>query len=432
MRNVRIDEIGRHLTQHFALLPRWKNELELQKQVEEIAALNRLSFQKAALMLGEGNLYLLKQLAARFTIDESFVLRHEEHFSVLRSKLERWRETEPRLTPIRIWCAGCAKGEEPYTAAALAFEVFETTARSRVRIMANDINPEAIRHARKGVFGPWSFRGVDETFRNRHFAQVENEKWSARDHLRDLVAFEHSAIQEVLAGAWSAPFDFVFFRNVAVYFDAQRLNQIYEGLRRALHPGGLLFIAPSDPIPPREILRPSGFADNPTVLSPVVERSVTKGGPFSSNPPPSFRVGLPPRPLRTDTRIDVLIRRADELGDAGRITDAIGAADAVIEASPDDKAGYVLRARLRLSNEEPGLAAADFEKALELDPRDDVVRYWYALSLHSMGNSGQCATELKHILENLGRLNPNDLLPDNATTATELRSAVERLHEVLA
>ena len=90
-------------------------------------------------------------------------LRTEERFGEIIAR----REHSSRR--IRIWSAGCATGEEPYSIAIALRELIPNLESWNVMILATDINRDALRKAREGLYGAWSFRGVEKRIQDRYF-----------------------------------------------------------------------------------------------------------------------------------------------------------------------------------------------------------------------------------------------------------------------
>jgi chemotaxis protein methyltransferase CheR len=436
--------IASELTRQLGLVPRWKSELELEQAIAAVAAQWTMAPEAIAAALAAGDRDLIRDLAARFTIDESYFLRHPEHFEALRLFLTArgWPCTAP---PPRILCAGCAKGEEAYSIAAVLREHCGLAPLPEPPIQAIDVNPDSIASAGQGHYTPWSLRDVPRPFLERHFEPLPEGKWSVRPALRRLVRFERSGVQEYLARCADGSLDVVFFRNVSVYFDPRACEEVFIRLRTILVPSGMLVLAPTDPLPERDLLR-SRADGPPSVLYPARRTSVAaprgRGRRTSQRPRSSRLPSLVPKPASPALRQgkneaprfdpEEAFRRACQLGDRGHEPEALTAVEALLEKAPRHKGALWLRGKLRMARDEAKAACADFELALSVDAADVVVRYWLALSLLTQGKAADCLRQLGQIEETLSGLRDETILADTETSAAELLHAARALKQALS
>jgi chemotaxis protein methyltransferase CheR len=190
---------------------------------------------------------LLDDLLVEVTVGETYFFREPQHFELLR------KEVLPDLlrrrsdgSPLRVWSAGCATGEEPYS---LAILLEEEGLGGRARILATDICRTAISKAREGVYGKWSLRASDETFTACYFARQE-DRFRLESRFRDRVTFEYmnlafDSYPSFALDAWGM--DLIFCRNVLIYFDDTTIRRVARGLLATLAEGGWLITGPSDP-----------------------------------------------------------------------------------------------------------------------------------------------------------------------------------------
>jgi chemotaxis protein methyltransferase CheR len=144
----------------------------------------------------------------------------------------------------RIWSAGCATGEEPYSIAMAALERGATPA--DILITATDINPVAIESARKGVFAGRRLIGLSE-LRIARFLQPATDGYEVKSHVKKLIQFSSN---NLAAPIWhdilSQSLDVIFCRNVIIYFDQPTIAGVLERFYECLRPGGWLFLGYSE------------------------------------------------------------------------------------------------------------------------------------------------------------------------------------------
>jgi chemotaxis protein methyltransferase CheR len=184
-----------------------------------------------------------ESLVQLLTVNETYFLREPAYLHLLVDHLvpERLREGGGR--PLRILCAGCSSGEEPYSIAMLLKERFGPDA--PIQVCGIDLDAGAIDAARKGVYGVHAFRGVDPAFRARHFERI-GASWRVNGALRERVTFE---VANLVAGAFPPcmdQVDILFYRNVSIYFPASVQRRVFTRLAGLLEPGGYLLVGATE------------------------------------------------------------------------------------------------------------------------------------------------------------------------------------------
>lgn len=167
--------------------------------------------------------------------------REEHHFPVLSEHLKKLK------TPIRIWCTAASTGEEPYSLAITACEVFGTL-KPPVEIIATDIDTNVLATAANGVYPVDRVKSLSEKRKREFFlrgsgANAGNVR--VKDALRQLIRFEKL---NLLEQRWQLdePFDAVFCRNVMIYFDKPTQSKILKRFVPLMKPHALLFAGHSE------------------------------------------------------------------------------------------------------------------------------------------------------------------------------------------
>ncbi|MBE0623235.1 MAG: chemotaxis protein CheR, partial [Burkholderiales bacterium] len=188
-------------------------------------------------------------LSAQFTTGESYFFRDLGQIDLLASKLLpeliARRAGERKL---RLWSAGCAAGQEAYTLAMLVHELSPRLAGWDVRILGSDIDGAALEQARRGVFGSWSFRALDETRRQRYF-HASGDQWKIDPLLRAMVSFRHADLLRDRfpdAATGLEHIDLILCRNVFIYLDAEAVSRITAQFAATLDEGGYLITGHSE------------------------------------------------------------------------------------------------------------------------------------------------------------------------------------------
>lgn len=194
---------------------------------------------------------LIEAMACYLTIGETYFLREIRCFEILERQIipeiiKNRRESEKRL---RIWSAGCATGEEPYSIAILLHGMREALRGWDVSILATDINPHSLSKARKAIYTDWSFRTSPQWFRNNYFRPAGDNRYELLPHIKQMVKFSSINLVEdcypsLVTG--TNAIDVIFCRNVLMYFTPQRAATVVERFKRCLMDDGWLFVSPCE------------------------------------------------------------------------------------------------------------------------------------------------------------------------------------------
>ncbi len=402
------DRLGDLLTKRYGLQVEERSRDALSTAFEEMRREKRMSPEALMNALHRQEL-LVRSLASRITVGESFFYRHPEHLGVLVDAVRNRLEALPPLRPLVIWSAGCADGQEAYSVAMACRESLNPVQLSRITIIASDLSSLAVERAEKGEYLEWSFRGFSPLIRDRYFTPVGQGRFQLMEEIRKMVRFECVSLQEHAMRLGDDSVDFLFFRNVAIYFEAAALDTLFERFRHLLDGEGLLFMAPSDQTPPRAGFRRIGESST-SVYFPVPE------GEISTFIPPEY---LPsPGKLRFTPMVMRVAESAPTPPAKGATNDRSG-----------DLEGYVMRGQRNLANDLVESAADDFRRAVFLSPNDPLARFWYALSLHRSGVPRRSLFQIHHLFVVLHEMPENQVLSDGNTTVADLLSATEQLKE---
>jgi two-component system CheB/CheR fusion protein len=144
---------------------------------------------------------------------------------------------------VRIWTIGCSTGEEAYGMAILLFEAADKLESwPQIQVFASDLDENAIRHAREGLY-PTAIEADVSTERLERFFTREGDHYRVRSELRDVVLFTHHS---VLRDAPFSRMDLVSCRNLLIYLERKIQDTVFDILHYALKPGGYLFLGNSE------------------------------------------------------------------------------------------------------------------------------------------------------------------------------------------
>ena len=200
--------------------------------------------------------------------------------------LPRLLAAKDRASPIRIWSAGCASGEEPYTLAMLLTELLGVEQfRDRVKVYATDVDEEQLVEARQGSYPEESVAVLSPELRERYF-EYSAGRYAFRKDLRRSIIFGRN---DLVQDAPISRIDLLVCRNTLMYFNAETQARILSRFHFALTESGVLFLGKA------EMLLSHASLFLPTDLKRRVFRKVPQSGPPHDtlfNDPPDAR----PRP----------------------------------------------------------------------------------------------------------------------------------------
>jgi len=145
--------------------------------------------------------------------------------------------------PVRVWSAGCASGQEAYTAGMVLAELLGVEAyRERVKIYATDIDDDALGQARLATYTAKEIESVPAELRERYFERAD-QRFAFRKDLRRTVIFGRN---NLVQDAPISRLDVLICRNTLMYFNAETQGRILRHFHFALDPAGALMLGKSE------------------------------------------------------------------------------------------------------------------------------------------------------------------------------------------
>lgn len=190
---------------------------------------------------------LAREVVDAMTTNETFFFRDRVPFDNFRKfVLPALLEARKDIGRIRIWCAACSSGQEPYSIAMILDEETQRLGGWNIEILATDVSRSVIAAAREGVYTQFEVqRGLPISQLLRYFRQ-EGERWRVNEHLRSRVQFEEFNLLSDFTGLGT--FDVIFCRNVLIYFDVPTKQNVLEKMGRSLALDGYLFMGAAESV----------------------------------------------------------------------------------------------------------------------------------------------------------------------------------------
>lgn len=194
----------------------------------------------------------LSKLATFISTNFTFFNREKEHFeffynTVLPTIAQQLKAE--RKNDIRIWCAGCSSGEEPYMLAMLMFEFFgDDYFFWDAGVLATDISTHALTIAHDGIYSEEQVSLLPKLLKVKYFQQIDNDRWQIVKKIRDEVTFRQFNLMNG-EFPFRKPFQVIFCRNVMIYFDQVTRDALVRRFYQFTRRNGYLFIGHSESLP---------------------------------------------------------------------------------------------------------------------------------------------------------------------------------------
>jgi chemotaxis protein methyltransferase CheR len=192
----------------------------------------------------------LKALYDLVTIGETFFFRNEHQFDALRNhaipaiieKRTAGQDKEAADRTLRIWCAGCSSGEEAYSIAMLLRENLPSFKSWDVSILATDINRRSLTLAQNAAYNSRAVELIPPDYMEKYFKKSGRSHYLSEE-IKRMVKFQyHNLGHDSFSALVSQPLDILFCRNVLIYFDFSKMQQIIDQFADVLSPWGFLFL----------------------------------------------------------------------------------------------------------------------------------------------------------------------------------------------
>jgi len=368
--------------------------------------------------------------------------------------------------PVRVWCAGCCTGEEPYSVAIFLARRLGVRAAERVSVMGTDVNPRFLAKAVRGVYRKWSFRNTPEWVRDGYFLPLAGERWEIAPEIRRLVTFRQHNLMDPLPPQPGGGFDVIYCRNVLIYFRPETAQLVLGRLRDLLNPGGWLVVGATESAwvstegltaellpgvllfrrtPPPGGAPGGGHGPPPLPASPTVAAApLPPGGggaterrpvPLSRPPEPAAAVPeavarravepvaslpAPPAPGRESP-----LAHAWTLADAGQLEAALGLVLQVVEADKLNPDAHLLAGIIYEGLNRTAEAGAAFNRVLYLRPDSPRALLALGAAARRRGAGAEAGRWLRRLLRRLAERAPEEQVPDcDGLTAGALRDMV--------
>jgi chemotaxis protein methyltransferase CheR len=194
---------------------------------------------------------LLTELIDNISTNHTFFGRESDHFNYFQNTVLPaiiGKKIQSSDYDIRVWCAGCSTGEEPYTLVIIMKEFFKNDYNKwKSGVLATDISTTVLSKAIQGIYDPVKFKGFNAEWLRKYFKQIDENKLEINSDIKSEVIFRRF---NLISSNYhfKKPFDIIFCRNVMIYFDKETRTKVVQNLYNSLDFGGYLFIGHAETI----------------------------------------------------------------------------------------------------------------------------------------------------------------------------------------
>ncbi len=216
-------------------------ERQIKGRIDALISRNKYSSYEEYLFYLENNRDALEELKNYITINISEFYRNPEQWEILEKSVIPYLQ-DTFADEIKIWCAGCSSGEEPY---GLAMILAKFPCKDRIKIIATDIDYNILSKAKEGIYSKKSIENVPEIYRNLYFRQLDDDTFEVKESIKSMVEFRR---HDMVHGINIPGCNLIVCRNVVIYFNEEVVEEVYKRLYSSLKNGGVLFLGNTEQI----------------------------------------------------------------------------------------------------------------------------------------------------------------------------------------
>ncbi len=407
---------------------------------------------------------LWTSLVEQLTVKETYFFRELGHLELILQMVKTIRNAEPTRR-IRILCAGCSTGEEPYSLAMLFDESFDPSWPNYIEILGADIDPVALESARSGHFRKSSLRNIKSDLVPKYFVPDQVNALQLKEHMLRKVTFKEINLLDADWPAQVGLVDFVLYRNVSIYFDEQTRIQVMSLIERVLNDQGVLVVGTTETLATHPqsliLLNRDGlyyFArvpnPRPKFTVPKTRRVELKCPPRVVQESPPIALNLPSKSLeqvqdlaqerRYDEALQLLenisetdqspaheVTKATILFQLGKLDEARECGQRLLVHDSYNGATHILLGMIAQHQGDHEFAVRSFHKSIFIQGSDWFPHFLLAEAFYRLGKHKAARREYRATLQHLDRSSADvttySLIPLSLTQSDVVRLCHHRL-----
>ena len=377
---------------------------------------------------------LWDELIQEITIGETYFFRDKSQISTLEKHiLPQIISNHQHDRRIRIWSAGCASGEEPYTLAMLLSELIMDLDQWNITILGTDIDRSSLEKARGANYRNWSFRQTDEIYKSRYFRN-NGEIYQLVPWVQKRVHFSYLNLNETVYPSLATntnALDLILCRNVAIYYSQAVIQRVAERFHRCLISGGWLMMGASETSIPvfhqyaacnfsgATVFQKRDFPVSKTVrfhmnlmgehghrdpIAPPLDTSMSMWEPDPGAEPFSQRMEMakiteasPRESIKKQDEVDPF-ELGTQLIREKRYEEAIAHFQSCVASNPGDGASLYQLARIYANLGKMTAARSFCEQAISINPLSSEAHYTLALICQETGDLAMAMAQVKQAI----------------------------------
>jgi chemotaxis protein methyltransferase CheR len=429
----------------------------------------------------------LETLSSYLTIGETYFFREKNSLEAFEQQIvpELIRTRHGFGGQLRIWSAGCASGEEPYSLAIMLSKMITELKAWKITILATDLNTRALHKASEGTYTDWSFRESPSWLKSTYFKATADGRWVISPAIKKMVTFSYlNLVEDVYPSLLTCTnaMDVVFCRNVLMYFTEAARKKVVHRFHRSLAEQSWLIVSPTETsptlfsefatvslagvtlyrkgvIPPQMVISSFSRAeDEARAPLPVAERMMAESESINHSP---MDVSLtPPQPQPDVARLPTIsAEKALELyqqgsyqeaargliaqvsenasnapamlllarvyANQGKLTSALGWCDQAIASDKMTACAHYLRATILQEQGLPEEAIRSLRRAVYVDARFALGHFALGSLALRQGDVKESEKHFENVLSLLASYGPEEVVPESeGLSARRLREIV--------
>jgi chemotaxis protein methyltransferase CheR len=198
----------------------------------------------------EGKQTELPHVIDLITTNKTDFFREEAHFNFLAGDFLPGYLSGTNYHNLNIWSAGCSSGEEPYTLLMVLEEYKKRFPQISYNILASDISQRVIQSAHQGIYTLDKVTNISPELKRSYFLRSKKnpDLVRVRPEYRKKVLYKRINLMDSSFGILKGDYDIIFCRNVLIYFDKEKQEEVIRKFTDYLKPSGLLFLGHSESI----------------------------------------------------------------------------------------------------------------------------------------------------------------------------------------
>ena len=214
-------------------------EKQMKRRIDSLIKKNGYELYADYVKALKANEVLFNEFINYLTINVSEFYRNPEQWEVLHKEIFPMLLKKSRK--LKIWSAACSTGDEPYT---LVMVLNNYLPLDEIKIIASDIDKEALRKAKAGIYTEKSLEKLPKAYLDKYFIKSK-DLYTVKDEIKNRVEFmQHNMLKE----PYPTGCDLIVCRNVLIYFTEEAKSQIYVQFNKSLRSEGILFVGSTEQI----------------------------------------------------------------------------------------------------------------------------------------------------------------------------------------